>query len=406
MSDDLARGRWLVLGFICFGVVGSLTTWFSMTAVMPQLQADWGFSVDVASWMTNAVQLGFVSGALVASLVNLPDIVRMNYLMAASALLAAACNGVLLLEPGVTVAIISRFLTGVALAGIYPSGIKLMATWFQKGRGLALGFLVGALTLGSSVPHFFRALSASLDWQVVIIASSLAALGAAILFFWRLHEGPYAFGKALFDPKQSLKVFREPPLLLANIGYLGHMWELYAMWAWFLVFATAAESQLVPFPFQSASMLTFIVIGAGAVGCLLGGFLSDRIGRCATTILMMCASALAAVLIGFAFDGPAWLLAIIAIFWGITIIGDSAQFSAAVTELADQRFVGTALALQMSLGFALTIVSIWLLPIFAGLIGGWQWSFLLLAPGPVIGVIAMLRLRGLPQAEKMAGGLR
>lgn len=398
--------RWRALALICVGVVGALTTWFSATAIIPELRTQWNIGPSGAAWLTNAVQLGFVTGAIGASLVNLPDIVRMQRLIAGSCVVAALANSVLLLEPGLGVAIAARFVTGVALAGVYPPAIKLMATWFVRGRGLALGFLIGALTLGSSMPHLFNGVWGGVDWRLVVTSTSLTTLVAAAIFALAVREGPHGFGKATFNPRQMLVVFRSRPLFLTNLGYFGHMWELYAMWAWFLAFAAAAETGLGQVPFGSASMLTFVVVGAGVLGCVLGGVLSDWIGRCFTTALMMGISGVCALLIGFAFDGPGWALAFIAIVWGITIVGDSAQFSAAVTELADQRFVGTALTLQLGLGFALTVLAIWLMPLFAEAVGGWRWAFLMLSPGPAVGVWAMLRLRGLPEAIALAGGRR
>ena len=400
------RERWMALALICIGVVGVLTTWFSATAILPELIAEKGLSASEAAWLTNAVQLGFVVGALATSLVNLPDIVRMNRLIAFSSVLAALANASLLLDPGAAFAIFARFVTGVALAGVYPPALKLMATWFVKGRGLALGFLIGALTLGSSMPHLFRALTSGADWRTVVTLASASTLAAALLFALAIGEGPYPFGRATFNPRQALNVFSSKPILLANIGYFGHMWELYAMWAWFLAFAGAAAKTLNPFPFGSASMLSFVVVASGVAGCILGGLLSDRIGRCLTTSGMMIASGACALSIGFCFDGPGWLLAAVAIVWGITVIGDSAQFSAAVTELADQNFVGTALALQMGFGFALTVVAIWVTPIVAQMIGGWQWAFVLLVPGPILGTVAMLTLRTLPEASRLAHGAR
>ncbi|MDD9709811.1 MULTISPECIES: MFS transporter [Rhodobacterales] len=397
--------RWRILAIICTGVVGVLATWFSATAIMPALIVEWNLSASQAAWMTNAVQVGFVVGAIGASLVNLPDIISMHRLMTASAVLAALANAALpFLGPEGAIAL--RFLTGMALAGVYPPALKLMATWFVQGRGLALGFLIGALTLGSSMPHLVRAMTSGLDWRAVVWATSISALVAALMFATLLHEGPHPFGKASFDPRKALAVFSNRPLLLANIGYFGHMWELYAMWAWIVTFATAAEAGLNTFPFGSASMFSFIVIASGVLGCLLGGWLSDRIGRCLTCAGMMLVSAGCAALIGLFFDGPTFILGLLAVVWGISVVGDSAQFSAAVTELADSAFVGTALTLQMGIGFALTVLAIWGLPLFAELIGGWQWAFLFLLPGPLVGAWAMLTLRARPEARNLAQGAR
>ena len=398
--------RWRLLVLTCLAVVGTLTTWFSATAILPALTAVWDLSTSQAAWLTNAVQLGFVVGALASSFVNLPDIVQLNRLMAAAGTAAALANAGLLVAPGPEAAIALRFATGVALAGVYPPALKLMSTWFRRGRGLAMGFLIGALTLGSSMPHLFRALGNGLDWHLVVALSSAAALISALLSALALREGPHGLGRATFDPRQALRVLRNRPLMLANVGYFGHMWELYAMWAWFLAYSSAAQGEIPRFPLGSPSMLTFAVVGVGAAGCVLGGVLSDRIGRCRTTTLMLVISGASALLIGVAFDGPGWLFALVALVWGVFVVGDSAQFSTAVTELADPRFIGTAVALQLGIGFALTVVAIWVMPLFAEAIGGWRWAFLLLVPGPVIGAFAMIALRRRPEAAQMAQGLR
>jgi len=398
-----AMAGWRMLAIICLGVVGVLATWFSATAIVPELIRVWQLTPGQAAWLTNAVQLGFVAGALGASLVNLPDILPMHRLMTGAALLAALSNAALLVV-GPEGAMIARFVTGVALAGVYPPALKLMATWFVKGRGLALGVLIGALTFGSSMPHLVRAVADGVDWHVVVWATSATALGGALVFGLLVREGPNPFGRATFNPRQSLAVFTDRPLLLANIGYFGHMWELYAMWAWILAFAAA--SNVEPFPFGSPSMLSFLVVASGVIGCLAGGWLSDRIGRCLTCAGMMIVSGACAALIGFYFDGPPLVLALLALLWGVTVIGDSAQFSVSVTELAESAFVGTALALQMGIGFGLTVVSIWALPLFAEWIGGWQWAFLFLLPGPLIGTCAMLALRRCPEAAALAHGAR
>jgi MFS family permease len=409
MAQALApepAGRWRTLALMALGAVLAMATWFSATAVAPELGRAWGLGPSAAAWMTIAVQVGFVAGALAASLVNLPDIVRLDRLMAASALFGAAANLALLAEPGLPLALVARFLTGLALAGVYPPGLKLLATWFRRGRGLALGVLIAALTLGSALPHLVRAAGGGLDWRLVVVATSATSLGAALIFATSVREGPWPFGRATLDLRQVGAVLRNRPVLLANLGYFGHMWELYAVWAWFLAYAIAAGEAGNGALAGRASLVTFAVVAAGAPGCILGGLLSDRIGRTRTTVLMLLASGCCALLIGLFFTGPAWAFLLVALAWGVTVVADSAQFSTAVTELADQRHVGTALALQLGLGFGLSVATIWLLPVYAGWIGGWRWAFLILVPGPLVGAAAMLALRRRPEAAALAGGLR
>ncbi|MCJ8520101.1 MFS family permease [Pseudorhizobium tarimense] len=398
--------RWRVLAILCGAVVLSFSTWFSAAAIAPEISREWALSPAAAGWLTNGVQLGFVIGALLASLFNLPDIIRMNRLMAASAALAAVANAALLAEPGPALAIVSRLATGFALAGVYPPALKLVSTWFVTCRGLAFAGVIGAITAGSSLPHLFRGAMTAVHWQSVVALASLASLASMVLFLVFAREGPHPFGKAIFDPRQIGKVLRDRDVALVNLGYLGHMWELYAMWAWLLAYLSAALQAMEGASLPNPSLLTFTAVSSGVAGCFAGGLLSDRFGRTATTAGMMLASGSCALLIGFVFDGPEWLLVLVVVIWGITIIGDSAQFSAAVTELADRAYVGTALSLQMGMGFALTIGMIWLMPQLANWLGGWQWTFSILAIGPFIGAAAMLALRRRPAAAKLANGRR
>ena len=378
-----------MLALICAAVVLTMTTWFSATAITPELITLWNLTPAQATWLTNAVQLGFVTGAILSSLINLPDILPLRKLMAISALIAAICNLNILYAPNIPTLLLARFFTGVALAGIYPPALKLVSTWFLKGRGTALGLVIAALTTGSALPHLLRFLTNHIHWQsVVIAASSCTLLGSALIALFAA-EGPYPFSRAKFNPRSIAQVLRNRPLLLANLGYLGHMWELYAMWATFLIFTRNAHLALAS-P-RTASLITFIVIASGALGAILGGLISDRTSRTTAASIMLAISGACALTIGLAFHGPLALFLAIAILWGITIVGDSAQFSALATELSHPSYVGTALALQLGLGFALTLVSIRLTPILAAHIG-WQHAFAPLAIGPLIGLIAMLAL--------------
>jgi predicted MFS family arabinose efflux permease len=402
-SKRTARGSPLaMLCLIGTALILSMTTWFSATAILPELARTFGLSAAAASWLTNAVQIGFVVGALSLSISGLVDTLPTRGLMAAAALLAALSNGALLWVPDAAGLFAARFVTGVALAGVYPPALKLIATWFVRGRGLAMGAAVGALTLGSSGPYLLRAIGAHVDWHAVVaVSSSLALLAALLLFF--AADGPHAAARPKPDLRRIGIVLRDPGLALANLGYFGHMWELYAMWGWFLAYASDA-ARVASLPL-SASLLTFLVIAVGAGGCLAGGLLADRVGRTATTALMMALSGTCALTIGFAFDGPSWLFIGIALVWGVSVIADSAQFSAMVSELADVQSVGAALALQVAVGFALTVVSIRLTPLLADAVG-WRWTFVMLAPGPFVGAAAMLALRRLPRAAEIANGRR
>lgn len=382
------QARWRMLALICAGVVLCMTTWFSATAITPELIQAWRLSAAQVAWLTNAVQLGFVRGALLSSLVSLPDLVSLRKLMGLSALVAASANLSLLWVPSVGSLLAARFVTGFALAGVYPPALKLVSTWFVRGRGTALGLVIAALTLGSALPHLVRYLTDRVDWQGVVIAASIATLlggGVTVLF---ASEGPFPFSRAVFNPRYVGTVFRNRRLLLANIGYFGHMWELYAMWGWLLAFVRAASKGLGLMGARTASLVTFAVIAAGMAGAALGGVIADRTSRPFASGLMMAVSGLCAVAMGVVFHGPLWLFVALAVVWGVSVIGDSAQFSAMATEFSDPSYVGTALALQLGLGFALTLFSIRFTSVLASHIG-WRWSFLPLAAGPAVGVVAM-----------------
>lgn len=218
-----------------------------------------------------------------------------------------------------------------------------------------------------------------------------------------MREGPYPFPRAVFDPRKAGEVFANRGVRLATIGYVGHMWELFAMYAWFSVFFAASLQEQGFAAGSMAAYATFFVIAAGAVGCWLGGVFADAWSRTKTTSLTLGTSGACAVLIGFLFGAPAWLVLAVGLVWGLTVVADSAQFSTIVTELADQAYVGTALTLQMAMGFTITVATIWLIPLLADWVG-WRWSFAFLAPGPIVGTLAMFRLMALPEAKKIAGG--
>lgn len=381
-----------------------MALWFSGSAVVPALSQEWKLSASQISWLAIAVQLGFVAGTLISATLNLPDIISTRHLFAVAAILGATVNGIFgfyVNDPGAAIAL--RFATGVCLAGVYPPGMKIMATWFRERRGMALGVLVGALTLGKATPYLVNALG-STNWRVNVLFSSLLAVIGGLVVLLFVEDGPYALPPAKFDASQIVKVFSNRGVRLASFGYFGHMWELYGMWIWIPVMIRASLATQNGDP-QLAELGSFTVIGAGAVGCVIAGLLADRVGRTLVTSWAMAISGTCCLVIGFLYGGNPMALLLVAAIWGAAVVADSAQFSSCVTELGDPQYIGTALTIQMCIGFLLTTISIELIPKVAAA-KGWQYAFIILAPGPLFGVIAMLRLRQLPEAVKIAHGKR
>ncbi|MCA1613236.1 MAG: MFS transporter [Acidobacteria bacterium] len=370
----------------------------------PAIRAEWQLSEAEAGWLTLAVQLGFVAGTLISALLSLPDVLSARRLFAASAVAGALANAAFgLFAAELTLGLVLRFATGACLAGVYPPGMKIMATWFRRGRGLALGVLVGALTLGKAAPYLVNAVGSG-EWRAnLIFVSALAVAGGFVVLLF-VSDGPHALPPARFDFTQARQVFRNRGVWLANFGYLGHMWELYAMWTWTPALLRASFAGR-GYPPTLAETGSFLVIGAGAAGCVAAGLLADRVGRTLVTSWAMAASGACCLSVGFLFDAhPALLLALM-IVWGATVVADSAQFSSCVTELGDPQYLGTALTIQTCLGFLLTLVSIHLVPLLVEWVG-WRYAFAALAPGPAFGIYSMLKLRRLPEAERIAQGKR
>jgi len=402
-GSDAAPGRWRALAWLALATLLSMSTWFSGTAVVRQLRPEWHLSAGAAAWLTIAVQLGFVAGALCAAVTNLLDVFPARRVFLVASLAAVAVNAGFAGARGPGPGIALRFATGFFLAGVYPTSLKVMATWFRGGRGRALGIMVGSLTAGSAAPHLVNAFG-GLDWRAVVLSTSLLTALGGLLAVSAVADGPFPFPRARFDPRQAGRVLQDRGVRLACLGYFGHMWELYAMWTWFLLFfSDSLERRGLGDPRALASLGTFAVIGAGFAGSWIAGILSDRWGRTRSSALALAISGLCSAGIGVAFGGPPLLVLAIGLVWGASVVADSAQFSTMVTELADPAYVGTALTLQLGIGFTLTVLTIWLIPL-AREAWTWRWAFALLVPGPLIGIAAMLRLLSLPEARKLAGG--
>lgn len=410
VSSDFAPGRWHALIWLACAVFLALSPWFSAAAVLPHFRVLWGLTDSAAAWLTLAVQLGFVVGAVSSAAFNLADRVPPRHLIFVGALLAAGANAGLLVADGFSAALALRALTGAALALVYPPALKAMSAWFRTGRGVALGVMVGALTLGSALPHLVNGLGGARAQTVLVTTTLMAVLGGVIAS--RVPSGPYQVRAAAFVPARTWRLLTQPHVSHVTLGYLGHMWELYALWAWFGVFFTQVLSQNPVLPHNSvllhkdwadparlAAFATFAVIGVGAAGCYVGGVLADRWGRARLTVLCMGLSGGCALLLAglvWAGAGPLLLLAV-SLVWGFWIIADSAQFSALTSELTDSSALGTVLTVQLALGFALTAASIALVPVLVRLLG-WSGAFAVLSLGPLLGIVAIGPLARLPKA--------
>jgi len=380
-----------MLGVVSLAQFLGMTLWFSATAVTPLLIREFDIPPERTAWLTMAVQAGFVAGTLVTALTGLADLVNARTLMCLGSLAGAMTNAAVILAEGSTSLIVLRFLTGASLALVYPPGMKIAAGWFREQRGLALGLLIGALTVGGAFPHLLTAVFGA-NWRdPMLLVSALAILGG-VLVLALVRDGPYLAATAPFDPHAIRKIMTSRGARLAMFGYLGHMWELYAMWTWVAVFATAsfAASGLAQAT-AAGSMAAFLAIGSGAAGCALAGYLGDRLGKAPTAMWAMLVSAACAALAPAAFGTtPFWLYALVMV-WGFAVVADSAQFSALVSEHAPRDHIGTALTLQTCAGFLLTMVTIEWMPRMAE-VTSWRYASLLLVPGPLLGAWAMKRL--------------
>ncbi|HEY6969263.1 MAG TPA: MFS transporter [Candidatus Angelobacter sp.] len=392
-----------VLFLLSLAELLAMSLWFTGTAVLPEVTRIWQSGLALGAWLTVAVQIGFAVGALTFALFNIPDIFSPITVFVASAIAAAAANATFAwAAPHPVPAILLRAATGFFLAGVYPPGMKIIAGWFQKGRGLALGIMIGALTVGSAVPHGVNSFG-GIDWRTVVLLGSVQAVIGALVVAVAVRQGPYAMPQSRLDLSQIGEIVRNRPLRLANLGYLGHMWELYSMWGWIAVIVAASSG----WSKSKSELETTLVIAIGAVGCIWAGVASDRLQnsiesariaqRARVTVIAMAVSAACCIVAALVFHSPVLLL-LIALIWGISVIADSAQFSAIISEVAEKSYMGTALTLQTALGFLLTAVVIRLMATIADRFG-WQIAVASMALGPLLGIWAMTGLMKKPASS-------
>ena len=379
------------LGMLSLAIVLSMAPWFAATVVADPMAAELSLTSWEVSWLTLAVQLGFVLGSLLSAVFVLSDRFRPRQLAAVSSLLAAAATAAIAVLPMIGwQAIALRLVTGASLACVYPPGMKIAAGWTERHRGTAIGILVGAVSVGSAAPHLLRASWNVNEWRPVLLMAALSALLGAVLFAVAVREGPFQAPSAPFDSRAIGRVLGERDVRLATGGYLGHMWELFAMWSTIGVFLAHAGREHAIAPLW-APVLAFAVIAAGAIGCVIAGIRADQIGRARVTIIAMAISGTCALVIGPASTWSYSLTIVLAFIWGISVVADSAQFSACVAEVAPREYVGTALTIQTASGFLLTMLTIHFVPGWAER-WGWSVAYIPLAIGPLLGIVAMARL--------------
>jgi MFS family permease len=393
---DVHPARWRMLGLLSLAELLGMSLWLVGSAVGAEVARNLSLDAAQVGGLTTAVQLGFVAGTAVSALLNLADVIAAKRFFVIAAVLGALANMPLAFATTYDVVLASRFLTGACLAGVYPPAMKMAATWFRARRGMAVGAVVGALTVGKALPYLARALPETTVQQVTLAASACALI-AALLVALLYREGPYEFPARPFSWSRAGEVLRIREYRLAMGGYLGHMFELYSFWTWIPAFLTAHELARAAAAGDAeqarlAAVIGFGVIAVGGAGCLWGGIVADRLGRARLVTVAMAISGLCALLIGFAFGRSWWLMAPLALLWGFFVIADSAQFSVLVTESVPAHAVGTALTLQLSVGFLLTTLTIQLIPPIERVLG-WQWVFPVLAIGPFLGILSIARLR-------------
>lgn len=382
-----------ILGLIVLSQFAGTSLWFVGNAVLPELEVALNLNQYALSLVTSAVMLGFVAGTLVFGFFSLADRYSPVKLFFFSSMLGALCNlAFVWFAKDASSLFILRFLTGFFIAGIYPVGMKIAGDWYEKGLGKALGFLLGALVLGTAFPHLLKNRDLKLPWRSVLYFTSAFATVGGLLMLFFVGNGPYRKRSGSFQWNAFTEIFRSKKMRQASLGYFGHMWELYTYWAFVpVMIALYAKNNSAEL---NVSLLSFMIIGCGSISCIAGGYLSQRFGsaKVATTSLVI--SGFCCILSPLIFSLPLWAFISMLFAWGLAVIPDSPQFSTLVTQFAPEHLRGTALTIYNSIGFSISTISLIVIDRVFYSSGFFSSSntFILLAIGPALSIIPMLRL--------------
>lgn len=379
-----------ILPAIVIAQFACTSLWFAGNAVVNDIIEEFSLPVGILGNIISAVQFGFILGTLVFAIFTIADRFSPSKVFMVAASVGAILNLSVFIDGSYATVLGSRFLTGFCLAGIYPVGMKIAADYHEKGLGKALGYLVGALVIGTALPHFIKGFSANLDWKYVLVATSALAIigGLAVGLF--VPNGPYRKSSVRPNFSAFFKIFQQSNFRAAAFGYFGHMWELYAVWT-FIPLILAHYQQLHPNIDFNISIWSFLIIASGGLACILGGYWSIKVGSGKTAFVALLISLICCLISPFLYELPYWLFIFILLIWGMNVVADSPQFSTLVAHNADPKVKGTALTIVNSIGFTITIISIQIFTMLMEFVD-FEYLFLMLAIGPVLGLVAIRKL--------------
>lgn len=388
-----------VLPVIVFSQFAVTSLWFAGNAIITDLQSAMNVGIDDTGIVTSAIQLGFISGTLIFALLSLSDRYSPKKIFFICSILGSVSNLLIyFIANSLSSLLVLRFITGFLLTGIYPIGMKIAAGWYKDKLGNAIGFLVGSLVLGTAFPHLIKSFGGSLPWeQVIFVVSGFAMVGGSLMYF-AVDDGPFISSGTKFNPMTIITIFKYKELRSSALGYFGHMWELYTFWALIpVILLCYLKSNHME---MNISFWSFVIIASGSIGCIVGGAISKKSGSAKVAFTQLAISGICCLVSPIMFNTPEPIFLTYLIFWGIAVVGDSPQYSAIIANAAPKELVGSGLTLVNSIGFAITILSLWFVYQFLDMIDI-SYALMILAIGPLLGIISMRSLIFNTYSEKI-----